>query len=57
MLQGGCDVNLFAAFGESVQDHVDEDISSGPTHPVAAMHNDWAWPASVGLVDFAAELQ
>lgn len=57
MLQGGCDVNLFAAFGESVQDHVDEDISSGPTHPVAAMHNDRAWSASVRFVDFAAELQ
>lgn len=57
MLQGGCDVNLFAAFGESVQDHVDEDISSGPTHPVAAMNNDRAWSASVRFVDFAAELQ
>lgn len=31
--------DLFAAFGEPIQNHVDEDISSGATDSVAAVHN------------------
>ena len=31
--------DLIAAFGEPIQNHVDEDISSGATDSVAAVHN------------------
>ena len=37
VLKGGRDVNFFAAFGEPIQNHVDEDISSGATDSVAAV--------------------
>ena len=30
-------LDLFAAFGEPIQNHVDEDISSGATDSVAAV--------------------
>ena len=31
--------DLFAAFGDPIHNHVDEDISSGATDSVAAVHN------------------
>ena len=39
MLKGGSDVDFFAAFGEPIQNHVYEDIGSGATDSVAAVHN------------------
>ena len=39
VLKGGRDVNFFAAFGEPIQNHVYEDIGSGATDSVAAVHN------------------
>jgi hypothetical protein len=56
VLKGGSDVDFFAAFGEPIQNHVYEDIGSRATDSIAAVDNYGARPASVGLVDFSAEL-
>jgi len=57
VLQSGCDVDLFAALGHAVQDHVDEDIGSSSTHSVTAMDADGTGPSTVRLVDFSSELE
>ena len=36
MLEGGRDVDLLAALRHPVEDHVDEDVSSGASDAVAA---------------------
>lgn len=57
VLQGGRDVDLLAALGHPVQDHVDQDVRSGSTDAVAAVHDDGAGATAIRLVDFSSEFK
>lgn len=57
VLQGGRYVYLLRPLGHPAEDHVYEAVGSRPAGAVAAVDDDGAGPAAVGLVDFPPELQ
>ena len=57
MFQGGRDIDLLAAFRETVQHHIDKNVGARAAHSIAAVDHNGARTASVRLVDFTSELQ